>query len=388
MTKSTISNLFRIAVLIRKASPRDRFSRALAAANSFDATFDIRHVRNTRHTIASSRNPFVETGAMGNSWISCANIGLHPQVHDKFPQIRREGNDWLGDRLGSAITQRRQYLSYARSHRDKLGEERTELSQHHELSVLEETRSRTQTKASTLHSALIPPQLDFDDSLSAASSTLSLLEDSDESHLRPPSLSTVSNDEITFECPFCCSMQTFRKESSWQRHVYADLRTYVCTFADCSSTLFEDQRGWFEHECEKHRSQWYCSICHVKHMKTEGAFRDHILTHASNVTEDQLNALSRAARHPPGQFRALDCPFCTAWDKRLRDEDPDQEAPSVTPTEFMKHVGSHMRQLALFALPREYVEEAEDASASSDETNVEIEGTPVSMPTTVVAYSD
>jgi len=123
-------------------------------------------------------------------------------------------------------------------------------------------------------------------------------------------------------------------------------------------------------------------------MKTEGAFRDHILTHASNVTEDQLNALSRAARHPPGQFRALDCPFCTAWDKRLRDEDPDQEAPSVTPTEFMKHVGSHMRQLALFALPREYVEEAEDASASSDETNVEIEGTPVSMPTTVVVYSD
>jgi hypothetical protein len=232
-----------------------------------------------------------------------------------------------------------------------------------------------QTEASTLYSTLIPPQLEFDDSLSVASSTLSLLEDTDESHLRPPSLSTVSNDEITFECPFCCSMQSIRRESSWQRHVYADLRSYVCTFADCRSTLFEDQREWFEHECEQHRSQWHCSICNVKHLKTEGAFHSHIQTHASNVTEDQLNTLSKAARHPPDQFRASDCPFCTAWDRRLQDVNPSQETPSVTPTQFMKHVGSHMRQLALFALPREYVEEAEEASASSNDIEVENHGT-------------
>jgi hypothetical protein len=43
--KSTISSLFRVAVLIRKASPRDRFARALASSEPFDATFYIRHVR-------------------------------------------------------------------------------------------------------------------------------------------------------------------------------------------------------------------------------------------------------------------------------------------------------------------------------------------------------
>jgi hypothetical protein len=70
MTKSTISRLFRIAVLIRKASPRDRFARALAATNPFNATFDIRHVRNsTRHVTASSYRPYFEDNGDENLFI-------------------------------------------------------------------------------------------------------------------------------------------------------------------------------------------------------------------------------------------------------------------------------------------------------------------------------
>ncbi|KAF2685655.1 hypothetical protein K458DRAFT_15670 [Lentithecium fluviatile CBS 122367] len=125
---STVSSLFRIAILIRKASPRDRFARALAATKSpFDATFDIRHV--------------------------C----------DKFPLIMEEGKGWLSERLGNAITQRRQYFIYTRNHRDKLGEEPSDLLQPHGPSNPNETKSSAQTMASTLHSADIPQQLDCED---------------------------------------------------------------------------------------------------------------------------------------------------------------------------------------------------------------------------------
>jgi hypothetical protein len=321
--------------LIRRASPRDRYARALAATESpFDASFDIRHV--------------------------C----------DKFPRIIEEKKAWLGDRLGNAIAQRRQYLSYTRSHRDKLGKEYPQPYNEGELDAgkLGETKSFTQTTASTLHSANIP-QLDYEDDRSIASSTLSLPGNNDESHLRPPLLSLVSNGEAMFECPFCWSMQSFQKETSWQKHVYIDLRPYVCTFAGCQANLFSDQAEWFEHESE-HRTQWRCSLCHVENMDSETDFRAHILSHTNNVTNDQLTALSKAARCPPDRFRAAECPFCCTWSEKLRKAIPDQDEPTVTPVQYMKHVGSHMRQLALFALPREFVDEVEDTSATEDEMDV------------------
>jgi hypothetical protein len=202
--------------------------------------------------------------------------------------------------------------------------------------------------------------------MSVASSTISLSDDYNEQKLRPPSLEHVSNGNDTFECPFCCSIQIFRNENLWQRHVYADLRSYVCTFADCNSKLFEDQRQWFEHEVEHHRSKWHCSICNIQGITAKVDFRNHIRSHADGVTENQLDALCKAFRQPQKRFLASECPFCTAWNEKLRNSNENHDAPSVTLTQFMKHVGSHMRQLALFALPRESTEEAEDTATHSD----------------------
>ncbi len=39
---------------------------------------------------------------------------------NKFPHLYREDKEWLRQRLGKAITQRRQYLRYCREHREKL----------------------------------------------------------------------------------------------------------------------------------------------------------------------------------------------------------------------------------------------------------------------------
>lgn len=83
--KDTIAGLFRLAIIIRKSSPRDRYSKALSGANPFREVFDVAHVGH------------------------------------KLPKLVRERNTWLKERLGRALTQRRRYLQYTREHRRKLG---------------------------------------------------------------------------------------------------------------------------------------------------------------------------------------------------------------------------------------------------------------------------
>jgi len=82
----SISSLFKISLLIRSATPRDRYAKAATSVKQpFDDTFDISHVGH------------------------------------KHPKLEIKENQWLRNRLGQAITRRRQYLKYCREHHDKLG---------------------------------------------------------------------------------------------------------------------------------------------------------------------------------------------------------------------------------------------------------------------------
>lgn len=82
----SISSLFKISLLIRSATPRDRYAKAATSLKQpFDESFDISH---------------------------CGH---------KHPKLEKKENQWLRNRLGQAITQRRQYLKYCRDHHDKLG---------------------------------------------------------------------------------------------------------------------------------------------------------------------------------------------------------------------------------------------------------------------------
>jgi hypothetical protein len=77
----TITNLFKLSMMIRQPTPRGRYSASKSMA-PFDPMFDIAHV-----------------------W-------------HKFPHARQ--NPWLVERLGRAITRRREYFRYRREHRRRL----------------------------------------------------------------------------------------------------------------------------------------------------------------------------------------------------------------------------------------------------------------------------
>jgi tetratricopeptide (TPR) repeat protein len=350
--KDTITGLFRISIIIRKASPRDRFAKALAARQEpFDDRFDIDYVSH------------------------------------KFPMLNIEKKEWFKERVGKAITQRRQYLRYSRDHRDKLAQEPKDLWQPEDvgprttlLPVLSQAGKTNLTKptstlAPTTASTLLAEKIaiyeeDLDDNQSRTSYAVSLGEDDHESHLRLPSLSEVSKDATTFECPFCWTVQDIQKDSTWRKHVFQDLKPYICTFEDCDIKLFSDRREWFEHELSYHRAQWCCGFCGKDDIRSLKVFKNHVHScHMQGLKDDQLDALCEVSGRPIDHIPASDCPFCQEWEAKLRLANPNipaDEIVVVTPIQFRQHVGAHMQQLALFSIPRGFLEDdAETKSVTS-----------------------
>jgi len=207
-----IRGLLRLSFLIRKATPRDRWNRALQVSKErFDDQFDIRH------------------------------------VSEKFPKLNRPDNAWLKVRLGRAITQRRQFIRYCREHKDHLSgeevdpysttlEERLEVPEpgNEEAAInsmaksealttkQEPTVTEVSTKASTLQVAKLEViradgnDCDDDDGTSTVSSAVSSADPTDEGVLRLPSLQDVSHGQVEFECPFCFTIQSIKRERKWR----------------------------------------------------------------------------------------------------------------------------------------------------------------------------
>jgi hypothetical protein len=80
-----IRSLLRISILIRKATPRDRFNKAL-------------------QTTSGKNNPFLDQFDISH-------------VAERYPKLKKNESKWLCERLGRAITKRRQFLRYSRQHR-------------------------------------------------------------------------------------------------------------------------------------------------------------------------------------------------------------------------------------------------------------------------------
>jgi hypothetical protein len=71
----------------------------------------------------------------------------------------------------------------------------------------------------------------------------------------------------------------FTKPSYFRKHVFRDIRPYVCTFKGCSQAthLFERRHDWFYHERDVHRREWVCSCCHrAKTFGSKASFRTHL----------------------------------------------------------------------------------------------------------------
>lgn len=142
----------------------------------------------------------------------------------------------------------------------------------------------------------------------------------------------------------------------YRKHVLSDLKPYVCLYEGCELKLFPDRHTWFSHELKDHRREWNCHFCFRQPFTSKDKYRDHLANrHPNAYIEDQLPALFEMSQRGIVKVPASECPFCEDWEQRLRAINPhipSSEILVVTPSQFQHHVGEHMEQLALFAIPR------------------------------------
>ena len=145
--------------------------------------------------------------------------------------------------------------------------------------------------------------------------------------------------------------------------MFRDLRPYVCTFRECDLKMFPDRTSWFEHELQEHRIEWSCPICTNRSYRSSKEFENHVLRkHPNHFSNAELPTLSSASRVSLDKIPASSCPFCSEWEDALRTANKHISADEtivVTAQQFRRHVGAHMEQLALFAIPRGYEEEGD-----------------------------
>ncbi|KAL3706646.1 hypothetical protein TMatcc_007659 [Talaromyces marneffei ATCC 18224] len=119
-----------------------------------------------------------------------------------------------------------------------------------------------------------------------------------------------------FECPYCFHVITIRDRRSWIRHVFTDLMPYVCVFPDCSTPAMLYASRW----------EWY------HHLQT------------SHFIQSQRDA-------------GFDCPLCR---EKL-----------TNAVRIDRHLGRHLEELALFALPRTDGDEDDDSRADTEPEQID-----------------
>lgn len=358
--KDAVKNLLRLSIIVRNSTRRDRYSRAASAAmaSPFDEHYDIDHVRH------------------------------------KFPDLAESNREWLIQRLGSSITQRRHYLRYCREHHAKISknatvDNRSSLAPGKPIppTVIvpvptsksensKPTSTLAPTQASTLALTLGQSleEEDIEDTQSQTSYATSIEEEgSDGSKLSVVALDDILKHEKYFECPYCWQIQAINNQRSWKsvhhyprarmtadkihrKHVFSDLKPYVCTHEGCDLKMFSDRRTWFSHELD-HRQKWCCYFCRGKQVFTESIkYQIHMEhAHPEAFTATQLPTLLELSRQQITKMSPSDCPLCSDWERHLRAINPhipSSDKIVVTLDQFQHHVGGHMQQLALFAIPR------------------------------------
>ena len=146
-------------------------------------------------------------------------------------------------------------------------------------------------------------------------------------------------------------------------HVLADLRPYICTFADCDDKLaqFSSRAAWADHEFTKHRINrfWNCPECPEKSL-TAASWTEHlevVLQRAfCGPNLEVARDVAYNVESKPSEKE--ECPFCRVFLGRPR-------------RAFVKHVGSHMEEIALMALPRDPLDDSEDKSVIKGEGSME-----------------
>ncbi|KAI3331719.1 hypothetical protein HD806DRAFT_478108 [Xylariaceae sp. AK1471] len=309
--------LYRLSVTISNPAPHDQFSsRAGAETLSYYEHYDIRHIQ------------------------------------EKFPQIE----NWLAKRLGRAISTRRQFFKYREDHHARLA------------SGIDDDNSLTEGGDQTTIASSLPEHLkdslnnrvaaelsdsDVQSVVSRTSYAPSL--DNSEQLKVPP----VPNEYLDgpFLCPFCYLMIEVGSRSVWKKHVFRDLQPYMCLDPFCLTQdhKFPRRSDWSRHMWQVHWRVWRCSCGCQQVFNNVDEFQGHLQKpYFDNLTREQQETFEKMCSKPDLKKASGHCPICT-------------EVQIISAAQYYTHVGHHLEQLSLFALPRIAVDKGGDQEDEPEE---------------------
>jgi hypothetical protein len=154
------------------------------------------------------------------------------------------------------------------------------------------------------------------------------------------------------------------------RHVFSDIRAYICTSKECGMLMFDSFNTWRSHELD-HRREWICSLCSLS-CQDKAKIKTHLIdSHGDKVENLQLDTLLQMCSRPPEQLHAANCPFCD-WSSILQERNPTSRRRdlSVPSRRFMKHLGKHLEEFALFVVPQPDEDDATTKDIGSNEAHI------------------
>jgi hypothetical protein len=218
-------------------------------------------------------------------------------VLEKYPRA----DAIVGDRLGRAISRRRADLKYRERHHAKLsqGINHVQMAGNKESHSIHDRESTV--FSDTIATEYKEPNIRFDETgshsgLSQTSYAPTLLEGGNAITVPPPPKESANGQP--FECPYCFFITTIKNKRSWARHVFRDIMPYVCIFAGCSTPnrLYDSRRDWYGHLVDSHISPssagglHECALCREAGFSTQSLER-HLGRHLEELA---LFALPRS----------------------------------------------------------------------------------------------
>ncbi|KAI0869690.1 hypothetical protein GGS24DRAFT_511705 [Hypoxylon argillaceum] len=291
-----IDCLFRLSITIRNPAPHDQFmSRAGAETLGYYEKYDISHVQ------------------------------------EKFPRMGLQ----LAERLGRAITYRRHFFKYREDHYVRIsGGIDDDGGPDNDQTTVASSVPEHQ-KDSLGENPLI--DLDARSDISRTSYAPSL---NNEEGLRVPPIPQQYLDG-PFLCPFCYLMIEVNSRNDWKKHVFRDLQPYMCLDPLCLTPdhKFSRRSDWTYHMKQVHWRVWQCPYECQKLLDTSNKFLRHIQeAHYKYSSLREQDTFETMCSQEDPKKASGPCPFCS-------------EVGIRSSTQYSKHVGHHLEQLALFALP-------------------------------------
>ncbi|KAI5810624.1 hypothetical protein BZA77DRAFT_347635 [Pyronema omphalodes] len=355
----SISSLFRLTANIQNLASRDRMERIERIDVSAFGPYDINHVRD-KYGLADDAQYLIERLGKANTKRRQL-LKYNEQHHDKIAGRRRDDTGNPGDTESTAGEEP--------DHQDEKGKgvERQDMVGFSEEDYsFGEGPTTMQTTVSTVYEGNVPSSFEYHERDDDARSETGFTETSyatsagptsSSDKLRVPAPPNGYSDE-PFQCPYCFKIVTNQGSNymSWQKHVFRDIRPYVCTFRNCSqaSRLYSSRHEWFHHEREFHRREWACEHCDEVSSSSQD-FKDHITKRHRHLLRIESIAVlvDRSERVVES---SQPCPLC-----------PE----TLTPKRLQRHLGKHMQQIALFVLPGSLQEDEEEEGENVEETKDE-----------------